>query len=453
MSANANWSADWEQTHWDAVIIGGGLAGLTAAVLLGSQKKRVIVLEKATRLGGRAQTTERDGGLLNLGPHALYQNAEASRIWNALGIEPQGKPLALQNAQLIEQGQLTELPGSPWKLFTTSLLGFKEKTEFAAFFAGLGRMDTAAWDRTSLADFLHARIRSVKVRELLTMLARLSTYSADPAKISAGTALRRMSRGGVLYLDGGWQSAVRQLRERAEQLGVVIAAGAQALAVDGALPQLRVALAGGRALRASSVLAAAGPRETAALLGDGASAPLQAAAAERPVQAACLDLVLASLPQPSRGFALGLDRPLYFSNHSQAAALTDQPGHAVVHAAKYLSVDEDADADRDLAELEHMLDLLQPGWRDRVVTRRYLPHVTVMHALPTADAGGERGRLACDGTGVPGFYAAGDWVGGEALLVDASCASAKTAADLILAQLRDVPDGREQDAGLAHRRR
>ncbi|CAG7654458.1 phytoene desaturase family protein [Paenibacillus allorhizosphaerae] len=449
MNASANWNTEWEQTEWDAVIIGGGLAGLTAAVLLSSQGKRLIVLEKASRLGGRAQTTERDGGMLNLGPHALYQKAEASRIWNALGIEPQGKLLALQNAQLIEHGQLTELPGSPWKLFMTSLLGFKEKTEFAAFITGLSHTYTAQWDWTSFSDFLQAHIGSAKVRDLLTMLARLSTYSADPAKISAGTVLRRMSGGGALYLDGGWQTVVRLLRERVEQLGAVIAAGTPALAVSGAQPQLRVALAGGRALRARSVLAAAGPRETAALIGGRASAPLLAAAAQRPVQAACLDLMLASLPHPSRNFALGLDRPLYFSNHSQAALLTEQPGHAVLHAAKYLSVDDDADADRDLAELEQMLELLQPGWRDRVVTRRFLPHVTVMHALPTADSGGERGRIACDGTGLPGFYAAGDWVGGEAMLVDASCASAKTAAELILAQLREASSAYGEGKGYA----
>jgi phytoene dehydrogenase-like protein len=56
----------------DAIIVGGGLAGLIAANLAARDDRSVLVLERASELGGRAAThVERDIHF-NLGPHALY---------------------------------------------------------------------------------------------------------------------------------------------------------------------------------------------------------------------------------------------------------------------------------------------------------------------------------------------------------------------------------------------
>ena len=52
-------------------IIGGGLAGLTAAVWLARADVPVTVFEKARHLGGRALTEQRGGFYFNLGPHAI----------------------------------------------------------------------------------------------------------------------------------------------------------------------------------------------------------------------------------------------------------------------------------------------------------------------------------------------------------------------------------------------
>jgi hypothetical protein len=67
-----------------------------------------------------------------------------------------------------------------------------------------------------------------------------------------------------------------------------------------------------------------------------------------------------------------------------------------------------------------------------VVQRRYLPNMTVVPFTPTKRAGGLAGRPSVDASGIEGVYLAGDWVGAEGWLSDASAASAKRAAQLAL---------------------
>ena len=62
----------------DVAVIGGGLAGLTAACYLARQGREVTVFEQAAELGGRAATQLSDGFAFNRGAHALYSGGAAS---------------------------------------------------------------------------------------------------------------------------------------------------------------------------------------------------------------------------------------------------------------------------------------------------------------------------------------------------------------------------------------
>lgn len=68
------------------VVVGGGLAGLSCALRLANHGQRVVVLERATHVGGRARTQERAGFHVNLGPHALYRAGAARRGLFDLGV-------------------------------------------------------------------------------------------------------------------------------------------------------------------------------------------------------------------------------------------------------------------------------------------------------------------------------------------------------------------------------
>ena len=59
----------------DALVVGGGLAGLCAAHRLRSEGFRVGLFEAGREPGGNVRTAEVDGFLLELGPHALPGSA------------------------------------------------------------------------------------------------------------------------------------------------------------------------------------------------------------------------------------------------------------------------------------------------------------------------------------------------------------------------------------------
>lgn len=421
----------------DVVVIGGGLAGLTAAALIGHRGRRVRLFEKAGELGGRATTQVKEGFSFNVGPHALYRDAAGVRVLAELGIEPRGATPQPSGGHAVLAGVKHPFPAGFLSLVSTGLLSLPGKLEVARLLARLGTLDPTPWHGKTVDDWLAALTRRDDVRRLLAALVRLSTYGNAPDRQSGGAALEQLQRAlsaNVLYLDGGWQQMVGALREAAVAAGVRIESSTKVTAVehgpDGTVAAVR--LADGSQVPCAAAILAVAPREAAALLDGAARATVDGWAADAvPVRAACLDLALAELPAPRSTFALGIDAPLYFSVHSAVAKLTPGRG-ALVHVAKYLDPSEPEDAQRDAAELERFTDLIQPGWQKHVVHRRFLPHMVVTNALVTAAAGGLAGRPGPQVAGAPGLYVAGDWVGADGMLADASFASARRAAELCL---------------------
>ena len=65
--------------------------------------------------------------------------------------------------------------------------------------------------------------------------------------------------------------------------------------------------------------------------------------------------------------------------------------------------------------------------------------MTVSHSLPLACEDGLAGRPAVSAAGHPNVFLAGDWVGPEGLLADASAASAAVIARQVLSLLARDP--------------
>src|SRR5688572_3748732 len=92
------------------IVVGGGLAGLTAALSLARRGRRVTLFEKAPVLGGRGRTRAWDGFHFNTGPHALYRHGAGIAVLQALGIRVEGEVPPPSGGYAVADGTLHTLP-------------------------------------------------------------------------------------------------------------------------------------------------------------------------------------------------------------------------------------------------------------------------------------------------------------------------------------------------------
>jgi phytoene dehydrogenase-like protein len=126
-----------------------------------------------------------------------------------------------------------------------------------------------------------------------------------------------------------------------------------------------------------------------------------------------------------------LDGPRFASAQSVYSRVAPE-GSALVIAFKQLDPRNPGDPHEHERDLEGLLDATQPGWRDVLVHRQYLPRIESVGSLPLAANGGFAGRPGPRVPGIGHLYLAGDGVGPEGFLVDASVASARRAAELAM---------------------
>jgi len=414
----------------DVIIIGGGLAGLTTAVLLARSGKAVTLFEHSSReIGGRARTTVIDGFYFNQGPHALYITDAADSILKEIGITYTGGILA-GKAYLISGGKKREIALGDYSSWLSG------KSDGSQFFISPAKIDFSQLESVTAQEWLDKNIHDINDAEIIKTIIRNNTYGNDPDIQSIGPVLHQIyvanRGGGVMYLDGGWQTLVDGLLTVAKNANARIVMGKKAIRVKRSDSSgWQVLLEDKTEVSAKIVVIAAGPKDAYSLFDDNERPDVLSKAAKeaKPIRLACLDVALSSLPDKDTLYALGVDRPLYFSVHSAYAKLAPKAG-ALIHVAKYLGASIEPKPREDEPELEEFLDLLQPGWRQVLVKKRPLPNMVVSNDLVTAADGGLGGRP--DTKIAENLYIVGDWVGKEGLLSNAPVASAKRASQLIL---------------------
>jgi protoporphyrinogen oxidase len=437
---------------FDAIIIGAGLSGLTAATFLAKGGMSVAVLEKASHIGGRAITETERGFSMNLGPHALYKGGEAFRILNELGVQFSGQKPSGKFGFVIKNGKLHRLPYHAASLMKTTLLDWKSKWELLRFLSQLPKLKTEDLQEQELGTWLINKFRSGEVRDFIAMITRVATYTNDPDHLSAGAALEQLkiaASGNVLYIDGGWQVLVDGLRSAAETAGVKILTQSKAAQMNYDTEVHGIRLANAQFFSTKQVVLATGPLAAAELLSNSPAILSNKLRTLVPVTMACLTIGVRRLPAPDILLAFGYDPPLYFSVHSNWARLTQMEGSALIHAGKYLRPDDETTAQQNQAELEEMLDLCQPGWRDEVIVHNYLPRMRVSNSLVMAEDGGMKGRHSIDLANVRGLHFCGDWVGRRGMLCDAGLASAKEVAQKIIHRSQSRDDWKEESFDIA----
>ncbi|MEU0558999.1 FAD-dependent oxidoreductase [Dactylosporangium sp. NPDC006015] len=368
-------------------VVGGGFAGLVAAITCAEAGARVQLLEAHRTLGGRARATA-PPYVAHDGPHVLYRDGPWWR-WladRALIGASSGVPLSgLTGFRFRHGDRLRRTP--PAELLPV----LARRRRVAPVDA-----DFHTWIRDR-----HGEVAAVAASNLMGV----ATFDADPGRLSAAFVWPRLlrvfaPRSPARYLTGGWNGLLARLTAHARTLGVAVETGARV--TD--LPEPPVIVA--------TTLDAAGR-----LLGT----TLPSVASGRTV---LLDLAVRD-DRRDAFVVSDLDAAGWVERYTLPDPTLAPPGESLIQAQLPLRTAEGrADG---LARLEALVDLALPGWRERTTWRR---HGVANGRSGALDLPGQtwRDRPAIDrGDGV---YLAGDMVAAPGLLSEVSFHSAVAAARL-----------------------
>lgn len=372
--------------------MGGGLAGLIAAIEVAEHGTPVRLLEARSRLGGRGTSLPGEYAA-NWGPHALYTGTALWDWLDARGLAgPARVPKAATALRFRWQGRMRAAPPRPF-------LAVRHLAR-AATRAG-APVDASFRDWAS-------ELAGPEAAAALGGGAGVLTFDADPGRLSAAFVWERYSR--ILlhlvptarYVVGGWRALVDRLAARARELGCVIEPGARVDSVADVA-------------RRGPVLVALDPGGARRLLEDDALRP------ESP-RVALIDLAL----RRRRGepyFLTDLDEAAFFSRVTAVVPSLAPDGEELVQLS--VPMRENEDLDGAVARGEAILDLAFDGWRDRATwTRR----ASVKESTGAVDLPGTTWRDRTPIAYADGVWLAGDWVAAPGHLAEVSCTSAVAAA-------------------------
>jgi phytoene dehydrogenase-like protein len=374
-------------------VVGGGLAGLTAAISCAERGARVRLLEAHDELGGRARST---GGpyKANLGPHALLAS---SPFWSWLRsrdlLPPHARP-PLSGVRFRWRDEIRRVPAVGAAVAALRLRGRPAPVE----------LDFRTWAAEQVG---------LDAADQLARSAGILTYFHDPGELSAAFVWDALVRGllsappTARYPLGGWGRIVERLQQRALDLGVEIRAGEQVLE-----------------LTARPVIVATELADARRLLDDESLDWLSG-------RAVCIDLALTH----RRGdpfVVVDLQETGWVERFTAADASLAPPGEELIQAQMPIRPDESVEAAS--ARLERLLDAALADWRERETWRRR----QVMDGRTGAlDRPGTswRDRPAIDRG--DGIFLAGDMVAAPGCLSEIAWASATEASRLAVTAIRD----------------
>jgi hypothetical protein len=375
-------------------IVGGGLAGLTAAITCAEGGASVSLLEAHATLGGRARSS--DGPYkANFGPHALYKDGPFWRWMLERKVLPKYAGLPLAGIRFHWQGEFRRTPPFAAIPPVARMRGREAPIE----------MDFRTW-ATHHSD--------ERTAAMLSAAAGVYSFHHDPGALSAAFVWPRTIRSLLSpplvarYPLGGWGAVVDSLERRARDLGVAIETASSV----SELPKPPVIVA--------TELAQA--RE---LLGDDG---LRWSSGHT----VCIDLAM----RHHRGdpFVVSdLDDAGWIERFTASDSSLAPAGEELVQAQMPIRPDEAPELAA--ARLERLFDGSFAGWRERETWRRR----QVMEARSGAvDMPGTswRDRPAVDrGDGV---FLAGDMVAAPGLLAEVAWASGVEAGRLALAARAEI---------------
>lgn len=172
----------------DTIVVGGGIAGLGAAMTLKKKGQTVRLLESRGYLGGAMLTVPDQGYLLEFGPNSLMASAdEPLMAWiRETGLEGRILPASPEgrNRFILRDGKLLPLPCSVVSFLRSPLLSWKGKIRLMREWGVPPRTDGG---EESLGHFVRRRLGDEALLYLVDPFVK-GVYASDPDLLSVGAA-------------------------------------------------------------------------------------------------------------------------------------------------------------------------------------------------------------------------------------------------------------------------
>ncbi|MEU2628284.1 protoporphyrinogen oxidase, partial [Kitasatospora sp. NPDC007106] len=189
------------------VVIGGGIAGLAAAVFLTDGPHRVTVLEASERFGGKLMAGEVGGVRVDLGAESmLARRPEAVELARAVGLADELEPPTGAKAAIWTRGALRPLPGGQLMGVPGDLDALAATEVLSA--DGLDRArherPTSVGEDVAIGAYVSARLgREVVDRLVEPLLGGVYAGHADEISLRAAVPqLLPLARSGGTLVDG-----------------------------------------------------------------------------------------------------------------------------------------------------------------------------------------------------------------------------------------------------------
>ncbi|MEW9670547.1 phytoene desaturase family protein [Ammoniphilus sp. 3BR4] len=424
--------------HYDVVIVGGGLAGLSAAAYLSHHGKKVAVLERGA-LGGRAVTLNIKGFAFNFGAHAIYgrDTSILSQLETKLGIHIDWRDFSPDKAKYDIGEELTDVPANIRGLFRTKILKGIDKITFTfEILKTLTRLEKGH-PHVSIERWMELRGLSEEVKDMMLTLASSNFFTKEPEKIASDvffTYYRRLfhTHKPVSYIGGGWQALIDEFVRVIEEHNGDIFTKSKVESVSADKGNIQSVQTGDRRITGDDFIFCIPPKELVKVFQEtDIYHPMMYYANYDPSVVFVYDIGLKKRIDVPYTYIYDKANQVFITDISYYDESCVPQGGQLLQATAYMKQDEignKAIVEVYKQKIEDLYDKHFAGWREQLVVPRTSARATVQEIKWTMN----QKPMPISLPDYQNAFFAGDWCEGQGQLSELSFSSAYEASKLIL---------------------